>query len=76
MNSKNNLLFFWGGAHLWHVEVPGPGVELGLQLPAFPTAMAMPDLSCIFRQHQILNPLRGQGSNQHPRRDTVGSLTH
>ena len=46
-----------------HVEVPGPGVELDLQLPAYTTASATQDPSCIFDlhhsswQHQILDPL-------------------
>ena len=46
------------------MEVPRLGVELELQLPAYTTATALPDLSCICDlhhsswQHQILNPLR------------------
>ena len=57
------LLFLGGGAHLQHVEVPRLEVESELQPPAYATATAMPDLSCVFhlrhssRQHQILNPL-------------------
>ena len=45
------------------MEVPGLGVELELQLPAYATATAMWDLSHVFnlcyslRQCQILNPL-------------------
>ena len=31
--------FFW--PYLWHMEVPGLGVELELQLPAYATATAM-----------------------------------
>ena len=57
-----NFKFFlrW---HLWHMEVPRPGVELELQLPAYATVTAMQDLSHVCnlhhssRQHQILNPL-------------------
>ena len=51
------LFFKW--PHLWHMEVPG----LGLQLPAYATATAKPGLSCIcdlhcsLQQHWILNPL-------------------
>jgi len=51
------------GPHLWRMEVPRLEVELELQLPVYPTATAMPDLSCILdlhprsRQHWILNPL-------------------
>ena len=47
------------------MEVPRPGVELELQLPAYTTAMAMPDLSHVWElhhsswQHWILNPLSG-----------------
>ena len=57
------LYSFFFGLHQWHMEVPRPGVESGLQLPAYPSATAMSDLSCICNlQHsswqcQILNPL-------------------
>ena len=46
-----------------HTEVPTLGVKLELQLPAYTTARAMPDLSCIYGLHhslwhcRILNPL-------------------
>ena len=46
------------------MEVSGLGVESELQLQAYTTATAMPDLSCVYGlhhssgQHQILNPLR------------------
>ena len=33
--------------YLWHMEVPGPGVELELQLPTYTTATTPPDLSHI-----------------------------
>ena len=45
------------------MEVPGLGVESELQLPAYITATAMPDPTCVFDLHhsswqrQILNPL-------------------
>ena len=45
------------------MEVPRPGVESELQLLAYTTAIAMPDLTnvcdlyCCLRQCQILNPL-------------------
>ena len=58
--------------HLWHTEVARLGRELELQLPAYNTAPAMPDPShvcnvgCSIQQHQILNPLRGQGLSPHP----------
>ena len=46
-----------------HMDVPRPGVESELYLPAYTTAIAMWDLSgicnlhCSSRQHWILNPL-------------------
>ena len=52
------------GLHLWLMEVPWPGVKCELQLPAYTTATAILDLSCIYNlccslwQCQILNPLR------------------
>ena len=58
-------LFIWFcflGPHLWHVEVPRPGVESELQLPAYPTATATWDLSSVCDPHhsswqcQVLNP--------------------
>ena len=59
------LLFFFFllflGPHPWHMEAPRLGVSSELQLPAYATATAMPDLSCICdlhhssRQCQILN---------------------
>ena len=41
------LFFLLFRAALWHVEVPRLGVESELQLPAYTTATAVPDLSCI-----------------------------
>ena len=55
--------FFFLWPHLQHMEVPRLMVELELQLPAYITATAIPDPSCIFdlyhnlQQHQMLNPL-------------------
>ena len=58
--------FFFPGErvlHLQHMEVPRLGIELELQLPAYTTATATQDLSCVCdlhhssRQHRILNPL-------------------
>ena len=55
------LFVLW--PHLWHMEVPGLGVESELQLAAYTTASAMWDLSRIcdlylsLWQHRILNPL-------------------
>ena len=44
------LFFVFLGPHLWHMEVPRPGVELELQLPAYTTATAMPDLTKLHLQ--------------------------
>ena len=60
---SNSFLFFLG-PHLRHMEVPGLGVESKLQLPAYTTATAMPELRpvcdlCYYSswQRRILNPL-------------------
>ena len=51
------------GMHLWHMEVLRLGVELELQLPAYATATATPDLSSVCSLHhssqqcRILNSL-------------------
>ena len=56
------MLFFLG-LHLQHMEVPGRGVKLELQLLAYATATARLDLShicdqgCSLQQQQILKPL-------------------
>ena len=66
------LFYCFLGLHQWHMEVPRLGVGSELQLPAYTTATAMQDLSCIFdlhhssQQHQILNPMskaRGRTCN-------------
>ena len=64
MGSSSFLSFIFPlGPHPWHVEVPRLRVEWELQLPAYTTATATWDLSCICNQHhslwqhQILNPL-------------------
>ena len=49
--------------HLWHMEVPRLGVQLELQMPAYTTATATWDPSCVCDLHHsspqrwILNPL-------------------
>ena len=59
----NLYSFLFLRPQLQHVEVPQLGVELQLQLLAYATATATPDLSHIFDlccslwPHQILNPL-------------------
>jgi len=56
------LSFVFLGPHLGHIEVPRLGVQWELQLPAYSTATAMQDLSCICdlhhssQQRRILNP--------------------
>ena len=63
------------------MEVPRLGVESELQLPAYPTATATPDRSCIFDLHhrslqrQILNPLSEARDQTHVLMGLLGSLT-
>ena len=58
-------LFCFFRAILWHMEVPRLGVESELQQPAYTTATAMRDPSCVYNLHHsswqrwILNPLSG-----------------
>ena len=55
----SSILFF-SGPHLWHMEVPRLGVELGLQLPTYAYTTATQDPSPVWdlhhssRQHLIL----------------------
>ena len=57
------IFFAFLGPHPWHMEVPRQGVELELQLPAYTTATATQDPSCICNLHHslwqcwVLNPL-------------------
>ena len=57
------LFFVILGPHPEHMEGPRLGPELELQLPAYATATATPDLNCVCdlhhssRQWRILNPL-------------------
>ena len=57
------FFFAFLGPYLRHMEVPRLGVESQLQLPAYTTATAMPDLNCICDPHhsswqsRVLNPL-------------------
>ena len=45
-------LFLWFlGPYPWHMEVPRLGIELELQLLAYTTAAAMPDLSQVCNLH-------------------------
>ena len=43
--------FCFLGPYLWHMEITRLGVRLELQLPAFTTAIATPDLSHICDLH-------------------------
>ena len=45
------IYFFFLGAHPWHMEVPRLGDESELQMLAYTTAIATPDLSCICDSH-------------------------
>ena len=60
-----NFSFFLG-LHLRHMEVPRLGVKWELELPAYTTATAVKDLSCVCElhhsswQHQILSEARDQ----------------
>ena len=57
------IFFFFLRPHLQHLQVPGLGLISELQLPAYTTATAKPDLSLIcdlcfsLWQHRSLNPL-------------------
>ena len=59
------FLFSSLGSHLQHMDVPRPGVELELQLPAYTTAKATYDLSHVCnlyhgsQQCRTFNPLSG-----------------
>ena len=61
----SSFIFFFCflGPHPQHMEVPRPDVQLELQLPAYTTATATPDSSCICDpehssgQRRTLNPL-------------------
>ena len=44
-----------------HMEVPRLGVTLELQLPAYTTATATSDLSCICDLHHSTRQLTGRG---------------
>ena len=64
------------------MEVPRPGVELEMQLPAYATTTAVQDLSFVFdlhhssRQCWILNPLNGARDRTCILRDTTQVRYH
>ena len=70
------FVFFKLGPHLWHMEVPRLRVILELQLPAYTTATAAWDPSCVcdlhhsLWQHRILNPLSEARDQTHVLMDT------
>lgn len=76
------VFFFFLRLYLQHMEVPGLGVELERQLPAYATATAMLDLSPIcdlcssLWQQWTLNPLSKVRDRTHILRDNIGSLIH
>ena len=65
MLEETEVCLFFLGPHPWHMEVPRLGVESELHLPAYTTATATQDPSCICDLHcslqfvamPILNPL-------------------
>ena len=77
--SPGSFFFFFLllGPHLHHMEVPRLRVESELQLPAYTTAIAMPDpshiydLCCSLQQCWILNPLSEARDQTHILTDTM-----
>ena len=79
------IFFFFLRLYLWHMEVPRLGVKSELQLQAYTTTTAIPDLSCIcdlchsLRQCQFLNPLNEARDPTHLFMDTscvLKTLSH
>ena len=65
------IYLFILGLHPWHMEGPRLGIQSELQLPAYATATAKQDPSCILRPTPQLMAMpdphpteRGQGSNR------------
>ena len=74
------FFLFFLQPHPRHMDIPRLGVELELQVPAYATATAMLDLSCMcdpccrLQQYRIFNPpSKAQGSKPHPRGYESGS---
>ena len=71
-----SFCFLFLGLHPQHMELPGIGVKLELQMPAYTTATARPDPSLICNLHhsslqcQILNPLSKARDRTHVFMDT------
>ena len=74
------FFFLFLGLHPGHMEVPSLGVESELQPPAYTTATATWDLSCIYDlhhsslQHGILNSLSKARDWTHILMDTIVRL--
>ena len=75
------FVFFFLGLYLWHMEVSRLGVKSELQLPAYATATAPRDPSCICdlyhssQQCRILNPLSGARDRTYVLMNTSGFAT-
>ena len=73
------IFFFFLQLQLWHKDVPGLGVKLELQLPAYTTATApldpshICDLHCSWQQCLILNRLSEARDQTHTLRTLLGS---
>ena len=75
----NTTVFFFFSfmATLRHLEAPRLDIKLELQLLAYTTTTAIPDLSCIcnlchsFQQHQIPNPRSKARDQTHILKDTM-----
>ena len=73
------FIFYFLWLHLWHMEVSRPVVELELQLQAYATAIATPDMSYICNlccKCGNARSLTYQGSKLHPHGDYIRFLTH
>ena len=74
--------YFFLGPHPWYMKVPWLGVKLELQLSAYATAMATPDLSYSGElhhslwQHWILNLLSQARDGTQVLRDTSQVCYH
>ena len=74
------FFFLFRAALAAALAVPGLGVKLGLQLPAYTTATATWDLSCVCGLHHslwqcwILNPLSEARDQTCTLMDTISSL--
>ena len=58
---KEFFLFFFLGPYLQHMEVPGLGVKLELQLLVYATAAAILDLSHVYDLHHSNSLSKARG---------------